>query len=128
MSLFVEPFEHQPCHRKIDHHFAAPRQELIILGQKPTLAQPDKGAFDNPATWQHLNAATVLQPGPHFHDGCAFALTLACDGPGFFLLFFGRGALNDFQAPAQLVLHPVTKITAVALISPHDLQPWKLGL
>jgi len=67
--------DHQVDHRQVHHCLAARRQRFIVLAQSSVLAQPCKGAFDNPAsgqnhklmevtTFDNLHHASILLSGP----------------------------------------------------------------
>lgn len=53
LSLF-QARKHQANHRQIDKGFAAVGLSLVIAIESAIAAQPAKGSFDHPATWQHF--------------------------------------------------------------------------
>jgi hypothetical protein len=58
--MTIEPAEHPPNGRDVDHSFAHIGPSLVVLTQSAVAIEPSQSALDNPALGQDLKALPLL--------------------------------------------------------------------
>jgi hypothetical protein len=88
---------------QVDHSLRGGRVVLIIFGQPPVQVEPGERALHHPSLWKRVEAPCRVAR-------CVFL------------------ALHYLQQTPQLLPHPLSKLSSVGLVSPHNHQPGKLHL
>src|SRR5215213_5850907 len=118
-----QPSYHEPCHRDIDKRFSGGAQPLVVLAHPTVLREPREGTLHNPAAREDLEAPARKQ-------------LLPIDLPTLFrpllrpphrdLLWRRLGsAMNDLDAQAEHLFHPVLAPALVPGIYPQVRKAWK---
>lgn len=119
MKLFEKACSLVPCQAsrdkpdayQIDPSLCRVDQAFLIFGQPSLPTQPRKGALDDPALGQDLEARCIACLGKHLR-GVAFELS--------------KGRIDHFQRAAVALGGPAMEFARVALIGPDPLQARKV--
>jgi transposase len=90
--MTIEPAEHPPNGRDVNHSFAHIGPSLVVLTRPTVAIEPSQSALDNPALGQDLKALLLLR------------------------------SAHNIQNKGEDQLHPFDQHPCIALISPHPPQ------
>ena len=99
LKSYKKSVKHNMDAGQLDHSFSGLRQELIVDGQSAKVLQPGESSFDNPSSGKDLEFAGAFVRAKH-----------------------------DFDDPAELPEHPVTKGALVSAVGKYLSQARELVL
>ena len=99
MKLYKKSVKHYLDAGQLNHSLSGLRQELIVDGQSTEVLQPGESSFDNPSSGDDLEFAGAFVRAKH-----------------------------DFDDPAELPEHPVTKGALVSAVGKYLSQARELVL
>src|ERR687884_969472 len=116
-----ETAEHEAAHGGVDERLVRSGQALVVTDQAAAVQEPRESSLHDPAAREHALEALLAFDGDPFeaeagdwvHNSAEAALP-------------GAPVLHDLDAPAEVLLDPLSPAAGVALVEPHVLQAWEL--
>src|SRR5918911_1371627 len=116
-----ETAEHEAAHGGVDERLVRSGQALVVTDQAAAVQEPRKSSLHDPPAREHALEALLAFDGDPFEAEAGDRVHDAAEAA-----FPGARVLHDLDAPAEVLLDPLSPAAGVALVQPHVLQAREL--